>query len=137
VHRPEDAQPAPAPAPDAAPAAAAPPTPAEIAAAARVLAAIAADSTLLTAVDEETRRTLRRHAGEVAGPDLKARKRFQRELLRKKQQAKREADVALRRETGIRRLREEPVYRPPFPLLPPRGTDASGWWPVLHGSVEA
>ncbi len=113
------------------------PTPEEIAAAARVLAAVAADSTILTSVDEETRRALRRAAGEVAGPDLRSRKRFQRELLRKKQQAKREADVQLRRGAGIRKLREEPVYRPPFPVLPPRGTDASGWFPVLYGSVEA
>jgi NAD(P)-dependent dehydrogenase (short-subunit alcohol dehydrogenase family) len=114
-----------------------PPTPAEIAAAARVLAALAEDVTLLAKVDQETRQTVLRHAGEVAGPDLKARKRFQRTLLRQKQAAKREGDAELRRNAGIRRLREEPVFRPPFPVLPPRGTDASDWWPVLHGSVEA
>jgi len=130
----------PAPKPTSAEPAAHPPAaprPEEIAAAARVLAAIAADPAILTTVDEETRQVIRRHAGEVAGPDLRARKRFQRELLRKKQQAKRDADAALRRGAGIRKLREEPVYRPPFPVLPPRGTDASEWWPVLHGSVEA
>ena len=114
-----------------------PPTPAEIQAAARVLAALTADPTLLTTVGEETRRALRQHGGVLAKPDLKARKRFQKTLLRKEQAARKGDDERLRRLSGIRKLRDEPVYRPPFPMLPMRGTDASGWWPLLHGSVEA
>ncbi len=114
-----------------------PPTPAEIVEAARVLSALVADPALLAEVDDETRKTLQRAGGELAGPALKSRKRLLRAILRKKQEAKKQGDEALRRNAGIRKLREEPVFRPPFPVLPPRGTDASEWWPVLHGSVEA
>jgi NAD(P)-dependent dehydrogenase (short-subunit alcohol dehydrogenase family) len=131
----EDPRDAPPPAAPAAPEAP-PPTAAEIEAAARVLAAVARDMALLTAVDEATRTALRRHAGELAVPDLKARKRFQRTLLRQTQLARKQGDESLRRQSGIRRLRDEPVFRTPFPPLPLRGTDASGWWPVLPGSVE-
>jgi NAD(P)-dependent dehydrogenase (short-subunit alcohol dehydrogenase family) len=129
--------PPPAPPGAPAPAAAPTPTPAEIQAAAKVLAALAQDPALLAAVDQETRKALQRHGGELAGPDLKARKRFQKTLLRKVQKERKQGDEQLRRASGIRRLREEPIYRAPFPTLPLRGTDASGWWPVLPGSVEA
>ena len=91
---------------------------------------------LLAVVDDATRTALRRHAGELAVPDLKARKRLQRTLLRQTQQARKQGDEALRRQSGIRRLRDEAVFRTPFPPLPMRGADASGWWPVLPGSVE-
>ncbi len=133
----------PAPASAAAPAAAQPaapaeppPTAAEIAAAARVLAAVSKDMSVLSVVDDATRTALRRHAGELAVPDLKARKRLQKTLLRQTQQARKQGDEALRRQSGIRKLRDEPVFRTPFPPLPTRGTDGSGWWPVLPGSVE-
>ena len=107
------------------------PSPADIEAATRVLAAVAGDRALLATVGEATRSALQRFAGEVARPDLKARKRLQKTLLRNAQLARKQGDEALRRESGIRRLREEAVFRTPFPPLPPRGTDASGWWPVL------
>jgi NAD(P)-dependent dehydrogenase (short-subunit alcohol dehydrogenase family)/predicted RNA-binding Zn-ribbon protein involved in translation (DUF1610 family) len=113
-----------------------PPSAAEIEAAARVLAAVVEDRSLLAAVDAAPRAALQRHAGEIARPDLKARKRLQKTMLRNSQLARKEGDEALRRSSGIRRLREEPVYRPPLPPMPARGTDASGWWPVLPGSVE-
>ena len=113
-----------------------PPSAAEIEAATRVLAAVSKDMALLATVDDATRTALRRHAGELALPDLKARKRLQKTLLRQTQQARKHGDEALRRQSGIRRLRDEPVFRTPFPPLPTRGTDASGWWPVLPGSVE-
>jgi NAD(P)-dependent dehydrogenase (short-subunit alcohol dehydrogenase family) len=112
-----------------------PPTPAEIQAAARVLTAVVGDRALLATVDADTRQELQRSAGELARPDLKARKRLQKTLLRKAQLERKEGDEALRRSSGIRRLREEPVYRPPLPPMPERGTDASGWWPVLPGAV--
>jgi NAD(P)-dependent dehydrogenase (short-subunit alcohol dehydrogenase family) len=135
-----DQETAAAPSSPAAPAAATsptlPPTPAEIQAAARVLAALARSPELLASVDADTRTALQRHGGELAGPSLQARKRLQRTLLRQKQQARKAGDEALRRGVGIRKLRDAPVFRTPFPPLPIRGTDASGWWPVLPGSVE-
>ncbi len=113
------------------------PSPAEIEAAVRTLAAVAGDRALLATVAEATRSALQRFAGEIARPDLKGRKRLQKTLLRQAQQARKEGDAALRRSSGIRRLREEPVFRTPFPPLPARGTDASGWWPVLPGAPAA
>jgi NAD(P)-dependent dehydrogenase (short-subunit alcohol dehydrogenase family) len=119
------------------PAPAAPtPTAAEIEAAARVLGAVVEDRSLLATVDAETRSALQRYAGEIARPDLKARKRLQKTMLRNTQQARKEGDEALRRSSGIRRLREEPIFLTPLPPMPARGSDASGWWPVLPGSVE-
>ena len=123
------------PVPGAAAPAAPAPSPADIEAATRVLAAVAGDRALLATVGEATRSALQRFAGEVARPDLKARKRLQKTLLRQAQLARKHGDEALRRGSGIRRLREEPVFRTPFPSLPPRGTDASGWWPVLPGAA--
>jgi NAD(P)-dependent dehydrogenase (short-subunit alcohol dehydrogenase family) len=113
------------------------PSAADIQAAMRVLSAVARDRTLLATVDAATRNSLQLFAGEIARPDLKARKRLQKTLLRQAQLARKHGDEALRRASGIRRLREEPVYRTPFPPLPARGTDASGWWPVLPGSPPA
>ena len=121
----------------AAAAAVPPPSPAAIEEAARVLAALTQDPDLLTTVGEETRKALQQHGGILAKPDLKARKRFQKTLLRKEQAARKGDDERLRRLSQIRKLRDEPVYRPAFPVLPTRGADASGWFPVLHGSVEA
>jgi NAD(P)-dependent dehydrogenase (short-subunit alcohol dehydrogenase family) len=115
--------------------AAPPPSSAEIEAAARVLAAVVEDRGLLATVDVAIREALQRSAGELARPDLKARKRLQKTMLRSAQLARKEGDEALRRSSGIRRLRAEPVFRVPFPPMPARGTDASGWWPVLPGSV--
>jgi hypothetical protein len=112
------------------------PSASDIEAAARVLAAVVEDRALLAKVDAATREGLQRSAGEIARPDLKARKQLQKKMLRKTQLERKDGDEALRRSSGIRRLREEPVYRPPLPPMPTRGADASGWWPVLPGSVE-
>jgi len=105
------------------------PTAEEIAAALRVLARVAEDRTVLTGVDEETRRALQKVAGEIARPDLKARKKLQKALLRKEHADRRARDGALRRDAGIQRLRAAPVFATPLPALPRPGTDASGWWP--------
>jgi NAD(P)-dependent dehydrogenase (short-subunit alcohol dehydrogenase family) len=110
---------------------------AELAAALRVLARVAADRTALAGVDEEARRTLQRLAGEVARPDLKARKKLQKALLRKEHVERRARDEALRRGTGIQRLRTAPVFATPLPPLPKPGTDAAGWWPALPTPAPA
>jgi NAD(P)-dependent dehydrogenase (short-subunit alcohol dehydrogenase family) len=112
------------------------PSPSDIEAAARVLAAVVEDRSLLATVDATTRQSLQRSAGEIARPDLKARKRLQKTMLRSAQLARKDGDEALRRSSGIRRLRDEPIFLTPLPPMPARGTDASAWWPVLPGSVE-
>ncbi|ACG72907.1 oxidoreductase [Anaeromyxobacter sp. K] len=111
--------------------------PADLAAALRVLARVAEDRTLLARVDADARVALQRLAGEVARPDLKARKKLQKALLKEEHRARRSRDADLRRDTGIQRLRQAPVFVAPLPELPPPGADASGWWPRLPGAGEA
>ena len=113
------------------------PAPAEIEAAARVLAAVTTDPDLLTTVGEETRRALQQYGGILAKPDLKARKRFQKTMLRKEQAARKGDDERLRRLSQIPQAPRRAGLPPGLPGPPHRGTDASGWFPVLQGSVEA
>ncbi len=106
---------------------------ADVAAALRVLARVAGDRTVLARLDAETRVALQRLAGEVARPELKARKKLQKALLRGEHRARKARDAALRGETGIRQLRQAPIFVAPLPALPPPGADASAWWPALAG----
>jgi NAD(P)-dependent dehydrogenase (short-subunit alcohol dehydrogenase family) len=99
----------------------------------RVLARVAEDRGALAAVDAATREALQRLAGELARPDGRQRKKLRKALHRGERDARKAKDGALRRGTGIRRLREAPVFRAPLPELPSPGTDASRWWP---GEVE-
>jgi len=101
----------------------------DLAAALRILARVAEDRTVLAGVDAETRVALQRLAGEVARPDLAKRKKLQKALLRREHAARKDRDEALRKDTGIRKLRAAPVFATPLPALPPPGSDASGWWP--------
>jgi NAD(P)-dependent dehydrogenase (short-subunit alcohol dehydrogenase family) len=110
---------------------------AELAAALRVLARVAEDRTVLAGVDEETRRTLQRLAGEVARPDLKTRKKLQKALLRKEHAERKARDEALRRGTGIQQARAAAVFVTPLPPLPAPGTDARGWRPALASAQQA
>jgi NAD(P)-dependent dehydrogenase (short-subunit alcohol dehydrogenase family) len=105
--------------------------PSDVAAALRVLAEVARDRTLLAALDAEARVALQRLAGEVARPDLKARKKLQRALLKQEKAGKKSRDAALRGATGIQELRRAAVFATPLPELPPPGRDASAWWPRL------
>ncbi len=89
----------------------------ELAAALRVLAAVAGDRGLLADVAAEQRVLLQKLAGAVARPDLKERKRLQRALLRKEIADKRARDDGKRARTGIRALRNAPVFAPH--ALPP------------------
>jgi NAD(P)-dependent dehydrogenase (short-subunit alcohol dehydrogenase family) len=110
---------------------------AELAAALRVLERVAEDRTVLAGVDEETRRTLQRLAGEVARPDLKTRKKLQKALRRREHAERKARDEALRRGTGIQQARAAPVFVTPLPPLPAPGTDARGWRPALSGAPPA
>lgn len=101
---------------------AAPPLPAQptmadlearIRAALRLLEEIRDDRGLLASVDEELRVGLLRVAGEVSHPDRFARKALARERARQKKRGDRDADEALLDRTGIRRLREVPIFLTP------------------------
>ncbi|HEY6098937.1 MAG TPA: SDR family oxidoreductase, partial [Anaeromyxobacter sp.] len=107
---------------------------ADLAAALRILARVAEDRTLLADVDAETRVALQRLAGEVARPDLRKRKRLQKALLRNERASRKARDRALREGTGIRKLRDAPVFATP---LPRTGPDAPGGPPRLTGRAAA
>jgi NAD(P)-dependent dehydrogenase (short-subunit alcohol dehydrogenase family) len=109
-------------------------TAADIARAIEVLARVAEDRGLLAQVGPETREALQRAAGELARPGADGRRRLRKALLKAERDARKARDGALRRETGIRRLRNAPVFATPLPPLPSPGTDASGWRPELPGA---
>ncbi|HEX8910201.1 MAG TPA: SDR family oxidoreductase, partial [Anaeromyxobacteraceae bacterium] len=99
-----------------------------------VLARVAADRTLLAELPADARAALQRLAGEVARPDLKARKRLQKALLRREKADRKSSDAALRRDTGIRRLRSAPVFPTPLPPASAGATapEAAAPPPELH-----
>jgi NAD(P)-dependent dehydrogenase (short-subunit alcohol dehydrogenase family) len=111
--------------------------PADVAVALQVLSAVARDRTVLAALAPEVRVALQRLAGEVARPDLKARKELQKAFLRQEKAGKKSRDAALRGATGIQELRRAPVFATPLPALPSPGSDASGWWPRLPATRDA
>ena len=90
------------------------------------LEAIASDNTVLAAVDAEARARLQKVCGEIARPDLKARKKLAKELARKEWQDRKAADEAKRQSTAIRQLRAQPVFQTPPAdkrALPPPPTE--------------
>src|SRR5512133_3823582 len=109
--------------------------PAEVARAIEVLARVAEDRGALAGVDAATRERLQRIAGELARPDARQRRQLRKALARGERDARKARDGALRKATGIRKLREAPVFRAPLPELPAPGEDASRWWPRLPGST--
>jgi NAD(P)-dependent dehydrogenase (short-subunit alcohol dehydrogenase family) len=109
-------------------------TAADVARAIEVLARVAEDRGLLAQVDAAERDRLQRLAGELARPSADGRRRLRKALLKAERDARKARVGALRRETGIRRLRDAPVFQTPLPPLPPPGSDASGWRPELPGA---
>ena len=103
----------------------------------RVLARVAEDRGALAGVDGATREALQRLAGEIARPDARQRRQLRKALGRGEREARKARDGALRKGTGIQRLREAPVFRAPLPELPPPGADASSWWPRLRAGGGA
>jgi len=89
--------------------------PEEVERALELLSRIAADRTLLADLPADERIAMQRLAGEVARPDLKARKKLQKALLRREKVQKRSRDTALRRATGIQELRRATVFPTPLP----------------------
>ena len=84
-----------------------------IAAAADLLEAVVADRGLLGAVDEDLRTRLLVAAGRVSLPLKHERKKLARELERQRREAKRQRDMDKRMQTGIRTLREHPIFVTP------------------------
>jgi NAD(P)-dependent dehydrogenase (short-subunit alcohol dehydrogenase family) len=70
----------------------------------------------------------------VARPDGRQRKKLRKSLRKGEREARRARDGALRKGTGMRKLRDAPVFVAPLPPLPPPGSDASRWWPRLPGA---
>jgi NAD(P)-dependent dehydrogenase (short-subunit alcohol dehydrogenase family) len=125
-----DDPPRPAPAGPAAPL-----DPGEVERALQVLARVAEDRGALAGVDAASREALQRLAGELARPDGRQRKKLRKALRKGEREARKASDGALRSGTGIRRLRDAPVFQTPFPELPRPAGDASGWWPRLPGAT--
>lgn len=96
------------------------PDPDQVAAALALLEALASDRGLLAGIDAETRKRLLVAAGAIAHPDAKAARKLSRAFRKKDAAAKREADQAALRETGIRVARDEPVFMTPALDAPAR-----------------
>ncbi len=101
----------------------------------RVLARVAEDRGALAGVDAAAREALQRLAGEIARPDGRQRKKLRKALRKGERDTSKARDGALRSGTGIRRLRQAPVFSAALPELPPPGRDASSWWPRLAGAA--
>jgi NAD(P)-dependent dehydrogenase (short-subunit alcohol dehydrogenase family) len=82
------------------------------------LESVVRDRGLLGALSEEERTRLLSAAGDVFNPDLEQRRRWGKALRRKEKAAKLEQDESVLAETGIRVLREKPVFTTPN-VFPP------------------
>jgi NAD(P)-dependent dehydrogenase (short-subunit alcohol dehydrogenase family) len=82
------------------------------------LEAVVRDRGLLGALTEEQRTQLLSAAGDVFNPNLEQRRRWGKALRRKEKAAKLQQDETVLAETGIRVLREKPVFTTPN-VFPP------------------
>jgi NAD(P)-dependent dehydrogenase (short-subunit alcohol dehydrogenase family) len=89
-----------------------------IRAAAELLEAIAADRALLATADEDDRLRLLKAAGQVSRPDAVDRRRLVQATRRERRAAKAARAERVLAETGIRKLREEPVFTTPRLFAP-------------------
>jgi len=94
--------------------------PARLRDAAALLEAVAADRALLAVLPDDERQRFISAAGEVFCPDVSARRKLTKAMVRRRQTATAERDGALLAGTGIRRLRQKPVFTTPN-VFPPRG----------------
>ena len=92
--------------------------PEALAAALEVLERAAANRGVLAGLSAEDRVRLQKAAGELARPDPEQRRRLRRALARGERDARKAHDGALRKETGIQRLRSAAVFPTPAPALP-------------------
>ena len=89
-------------------------------AAADTLEAVVRDRSLLRALPLEERTRLLVAAGDVHNPDVAERRRFNKVVRRERQASRLRRDESMLAETGIRVLREKPVYTSPN-VFPPDG----------------
>lgn len=82
------------------------------------LEAVARDRTLLGALSLEERTRLIGAAGDLYNPDIAQRRRADKELRRRRKAERRRLDESTAAETGIRVLREKPVYTTPNAIPP-------------------
>ena len=87
-------------------------------AAIEALEAVAADRTLLGGLTVEERTRLLTAAGDLYNPDIIRRRQADKELRRRRKAERQQADRGALAETGIRVLREKPVYTTPNALTP-------------------
>ncbi|HWE81722.1 MAG TPA: SDR family oxidoreductase [Gaiellaceae bacterium] len=95
-------------------------TTAALRAAIETLESVARDRGLLGALSVEERARLLSAAGEVHNPDLEARRRSGKALRRKEKAERRSRDDRVLAETGLRVLRDKPVFTTPN-VEPPAG----------------
>jgi NAD(P)-dependent dehydrogenase (short-subunit alcohol dehydrogenase family) len=83
-----------------------------------MLEKVANDRALLSALPSEERTRLLQAAGKIHTPDLEARRRLVKAVARQRKNDKVQRDEARLNETGIRKLRQRPVFTTPN-VLPP------------------
>jgi NAD(P)-dependent dehydrogenase (short-subunit alcohol dehydrogenase family) len=83
-----------------------------------MLEKVADDRALLSALPSEERTRLLQAAGKIHTPDLEARRRLVKAVARQRKNDKVQRDEARLNETGIRKLRQRPVFTTPN-VLPP------------------
>jgi NAD(P)-dependent dehydrogenase (short-subunit alcohol dehydrogenase family) len=91
---------------------------ARLRAATEALEAVVADRGLLRGLSVEERTRLLSAAGDVFNPDIVARRRWGKALRKQEKAAKEERDEAVLAETGIRVLRERPIFTTPNVFAP-------------------
>ena len=92
--------------------------PERLAALTALLEAVAADRGLLAALPDDARQRLIRAAGDVFCPDVSARRKLAKALVRRRHAATAERDDDVLAATGIRQLRQKPVFTTPNVLAP-------------------
>ena len=88
-----------------------------------VLEAAVEDRALLAALEPETRKRLLVAAGRLSRPDKSDRRRLARARRRKNKVEARVEDEALLNQTGIRRLRSNPIFKTPRRVAPDEATE--------------
>jgi NAD(P)-dependent dehydrogenase (short-subunit alcohol dehydrogenase family) len=91
-------------------------------AATKMLEALAADESMLAGISVQERARLLEAAGQVYCPDVRIRRRFIKNRERQRKAERQQRHQAVLAQTGIRKLRQQPVFSTPN-VFPPRGVD--------------
>ena len=105
-------------------------------AATAMLEALAADESLMAGISAEERTRLLQAAGQVYCPDVRMRRRFIKNRERQRKAERQQRHQAVLAQTGIRKLREQPVFTTPNVFPPPGFEAAPEPEPVSPGQVE-